>query len=96
MIDPTNQRYPKPFDKVNIIQKQHYATGELTSGVVKDVLTKKRFHPRGHKVRFTNGIIGRVQSFVDEVGEQTPLSDQKLKSMVDNSAKYIPGEDELI
>lgn len=96
MIDPTNQRYPITGDRVNIIQKQHYATGELTSGVVKDVLTKKRFHPRGHKVRLTNGLIGRVQSFVDEVGEQTQLSDQTPQSVVDNSAKYFPGEDELV
>lgn len=61
-----NQRYPKPGDRVNIIQKKHYETGELTTGVVKDVLTRARFHSRGHKVRLENGIIGRVQSFADE------------------------------
>lgn len=96
MIDPSNQRYPIIGDKVNIIQKQHYATGELTSGVVKDVLTKKRFHPRGHKVRLINGIIGRIQSFVDEVGEQSYLPDQTPQPVENNSAKYFPGEDELV
>lgn len=96
MIDPTNQRYPKPGDLVNIIQKQHYATGELTSGVVKDVLTKKRFHPRGHKVRLINGIIGRVQSFVDEVGEKTQLSDYETQPASPDLPKYFPGEDELV
>lgn len=60
------QRYPQPGDRVLAMQKIHYATGELTEGVVKDVLTKKRFHPRGHKVRLTSGIIARVQKFLDE------------------------------
>ena len=51
-------------------QKIHYESGELTEGIVQEVLTSARFHPRGHKVRLTNGIIGRVQKFV--TGE-TPL-----------------------
>lgn len=67
------QRYPKVGDKVNVIQKIHYTTGELTTGVVKDILTRSRFHPRGHKVRLTNGIIGRIQSYADEVGPQSQL-----------------------
>ncbi|MBU0708869.1 YwbE family protein [Patescibacteria group bacterium] len=60
-----NQRKPKPGDKVRVAQKKDYTTGELTTGVVQDVLTKKDTHPRGHKVRLTTGIIGRVQEFAE-------------------------------
>ncbi len=66
------QRRPKVGDKVNIVQKKHYESGELTTGVVKDVLTRSRYHSRGHKVRLENGIIGRVQSFVDLPCEYSP------------------------
>lgn len=51
--------------KVKIIQKQHQRTGQLTEGVVKDILTKSPVHHRGIKVRLDNGIIGRVQEVVD-------------------------------
>ncbi len=64
------KRKPKVGERVNVVQKQHYSTGRLTTGTVKDVLTNSKYHPRGHKVRLENGVIGRVQSFVDEVGEQ--------------------------
>lgn len=59
-------RVPKPGDRVKVVQKKNYASGILTTGVVKDVLTKKKFHSRGHKVRLKSGIIGRVQEFLDE------------------------------
>ncbi|MBU1110689.1 YwbE family protein [Patescibacteria group bacterium] len=59
-------RYPKPGEEVRILQKTDYQSGNLTIGIVKDVLTKKRTHSRGHKVRLTSGIIGRVQSFSDD------------------------------
>jgi len=51
--------------KVKIIQKQHQRTGQLTEGVVKDILTKSAVHPHGIKVRLDNGIIGRVQEVID-------------------------------
>lgn len=69
-IPPSEQQYPQKGDHVLVAQKIHYESGELTEGIVQDVLTCARFHPRGHKVRLTNGIIGRVQKFV--AGE-TPL-----------------------
>jgi len=43
------------------IEKRNYANGQLTQGVVDEILTSKRFHPRGIKVRFTDGTIARVQ-----------------------------------
>jgi uncharacterized repeat protein (TIGR03833 family) len=83
-------RYPKPGDKVKVVQKKDYASGQLTEGVVKDVLTSKKFHPRGHKVRLTNGIIGRVQEFADQ-----PAKDLPPENTYDQ-ASYKPGEDELV
>jgi len=51
--------------KVRVIQKKHQRTGQLTEGVVKDVLTKSAVHNRGIKVRLDNGIIGRVQEVIE-------------------------------
>jgi uncharacterized repeat protein (TIGR03833 family) len=45
---------------VLVVTKQDQGTGRLTEGVVKDVLTRSRTHPRGIKVRLQNGQIGRV------------------------------------
>lgn len=46
---------------VNIVLKADQRTGQLTSGIIADVLTKGE-HPRGIKVRLLDGQIGRVQS----------------------------------
>lgn len=58
-------RYPKPGDHVKVIEKHNYGSGVLTEGIVQDVLTHSAFHPRGHKVRLTDGTIGRVQEFLE-------------------------------
>lgn len=47
--------------RVRIVQKQHQRTGQLTEGIVKDILTSSAIHHRGIKVRLDNGIVGRVQ-----------------------------------
>lgn len=89
------QRYPKVGDHVNVIQKPHYPTGELTTGVVREVLTKARFHPRGHKVRLESGIIGRVQSFVDQVGVQKQLQSEVESPVREGQASELLGPDDL-
>ena len=48
--------------KVEIVQKHHQRTGELTEGVVKRILTKSPNHPHGIKVQLTTGEIGRVKN----------------------------------
>ena len=56
------KRIPKPpqkGDKVKIIIKPYHKKITKT-GIVKDVLTKKKFHSRGHKVRLEDGTIGRI------------------------------------
>ena len=47
--------------RVAIIQKHHQGTGELTQGIVADILTNSVNHPRGIKVRLETGQVGRVQ-----------------------------------
>ncbi|NTU99185.1 YwbE family protein [Candidatus Falkowbacteria bacterium] len=51
----------KPGIEVSIVQKHHQRTGELTEGVVADILTSSPTHPHGIKVRLQTGEVGRVQ-----------------------------------
>jgi uncharacterized repeat protein (TIGR03833 family) len=51
---------------VNIVQKQDQRTGQLTQGVVKDILTNSRTHPHGIKVRLESGIVGRVKEIIGQ------------------------------
>lgn len=50
--------------------KDDQPTGRLTRGVVQDILTKSAYHPRGIKVRLTDGCVGRVQA----IGELIELT----------------------
>lgn len=50
--------------QVMVVKKEHQRTGQLTQGVVKDILTNSAQHPRGIKVRLTDGVIGRVQEVI--------------------------------
>ena len=47
---------------VEIVQKHHQRTGELTEGIVKKILTKSLNHPHGIKVQIENGLVGRVKN----------------------------------
>ena len=46
---------------VSIVQKKDQASGKLTKGVVKDILTKSSVHQHGIKVRLETGEVGRVK-----------------------------------
>ncbi|CAN0233606.1 unnamed protein product, partial [Discosporangium mesarthrocarpum] len=50
--------------KVEVVQKHHQRSGELTSGIVGRLLTSAPFHPRGIKVMLHGGVVGRVQNLV--------------------------------
>lgn len=54
-----------PGRVVDIVLKKDQASGKLTRGIVKDILTNSKFHPRGIKVRLQDGNIGRVQAIVE-------------------------------
>jgi uncharacterized repeat protein (TIGR03833 family) len=49
---------PKIGDKVQIAIKPY--KGKIAKGIVKKVLTKVKYHTRGHKVLLESGEIGRV------------------------------------
>ncbi len=51
----------KPGLKVSIVLKKDQRTGNLTEGIVQDILTNSANHPHGIKVRLESGDIGRVQ-----------------------------------
>ena len=46
---------------VEIVQKHHQRTGELTEGIVQRILTNSSNHPHGIKVRLKTGEVGRVK-----------------------------------
>jgi uncharacterized repeat protein (TIGR03833 family) len=50
---------------VRVIKKSDQKTGEISEGIVKEVLTKSKFHPHGIKVILEDGIIGRVKEVVN-------------------------------
>ena len=50
---------PNAGDKVIIIVKP-YHTHNCQTGIVQNVLTRRKIHTRGHKVRLTTGVIGRT------------------------------------
>lgn len=52
----------RPGVKVAIVQKQDQRTGELTRGIVADILTNSPTHPHGIKVRLQSGEVGRVHT----------------------------------
>lgn len=51
---------------VEIVEKQNQRSGELTTGVVQDILTKSPKHPHGIKVRLDTGEVGRVKNIIEE------------------------------
>ncbi|MCA2001137.1 MAG: YwbE family protein [Chloroflexi bacterium] len=61
----------KPGMTALIVLKQDQRTGKLTRGVIKDILTKSPNHPRGIKVRLTDGRVGRVKEIVLDKDEKT-------------------------
>ena len=54
-----------PGREVVIVLKKDQKTGKLTRGIVQNILTSSAFHPRGIKVRLTDGQVGRIQQIVD-------------------------------
>ena len=60
----TQRKDIRPGVRVKVLQKPHQRTGELTEGVVKDILTNSAVHHRGIKVRLEGGIVARVQEIL--------------------------------
>ncbi|KYZ77882.1 hypothetical protein AXX12_17645 [Anaerosporomusa subterranea] len=63
-MDGTKRSDIRPGLQVKIVQKQHQRSGQLTVGVVKDILTSSAVHTRGIKVRLSDGTVGRVHEII--------------------------------
>lgn len=48
--------------EVEVVQKHHQRSGELTDGFVKRILTKSPNHHHGIKVMLETGEVGRVKN----------------------------------
>ncbi len=49
---------------VHIVLKEDQRSGNLTQGIVKNILTNSPTHPHGIKVRLASGAVGRVQEIL--------------------------------
>lgn len=61
MADGTKLSDIKVGLECEIVQKHHQRTGELTTGVIKRILTKNAQHTHGIKVMLETGEVGRVK-----------------------------------
>jgi len=53
--------------EVEVVQKHHQRSGELTVGVVKRLLTKSANHSHGIKVELESGEVGRVKKVLGKL-----------------------------
>lgn len=60
-MDGTKRADIKIGGEVSVVQKQDQRSGNLTKGIVKDILTKSPNHHHGIKVRLEDGTVGRVK-----------------------------------
>ena len=51
--------------EVEVVQKHHQRSGELTEGFVKRILTSAPKHHHGIKVMLDDGIVGRVKKVIN-------------------------------
>ncbi|MEP3389205.1 MAG: YwbE family protein [Reichenbachiella sp.] len=65
MSDGTIRKNIQVGAEVEIVQKHHQRSGELTNGIVKRLLTKSPNHPHGIKVQLETGEVGRVKEVLD-------------------------------
>lgn len=66
MSDGKNRKEVQIGIEVEVVQKHHQRSGELTEGIVKKLLTNSPTHPHGIKVMLEDGIIGRVKNIIEE------------------------------
>lgn len=65
MLDGRNRKDVQIGLEVEVVQKHHQRSGELTNGIVKKILTKSPNHPHGIKVMLEDGTVGRVKEIID-------------------------------
>lgn len=62
-----NREDVKIGSRVEVVLKEDQRTGNLTPGIVAEILTNSSFHPHGIKVRLEDGQVGRVQNILPPV-----------------------------
>jgi len=60
-LDGTLRKNIKSGLAVGIVLKEDQSSGYITTGTVRDILTKSPKHPHGIKVRLIGGDVGRVK-----------------------------------
>jgi uncharacterized repeat protein (TIGR03833 family) len=65
MADGQNRKDIQIGIEVEVVQKHHQRSGELTEGVVKKILTNSPTHLHGIKVMLEGGIVGRVKNILN-------------------------------
>ena len=80
-----------PGAPVSIVLKQDQPTGREVQGVVQDLLTRGN-HPRGIKVRLTDGRVGRVQRMASESRqpEHAPTQQPSTNCTVRREGRQAP------
>ncbi len=63
-MNGVNRSDIRPGLQVKIVLKKDQQSGELTQGIVKDILTNSPSHPHGIKVRLESGQIGQVKEII--------------------------------
>ncbi len=66
MLDGKRKDDVQPGAIVRVVEKHNQKTGQLTEGVVKDVLTSSAVHPHGIKVLLESGVVGRVKEIINQ------------------------------
>ena len=61
MLDGKNRNNIKIGKSAEVVQKHDQQSGDLTTGIVKKILTKSSNHPHGIKVQLETGEVGRVK-----------------------------------
>lgn len=64
-MDGTLRKNIERGQLVNIVLKKDQRSGNLTEGIIKDILTKSPKHTHGIKVRLESGEVGRVKEVLD-------------------------------
>jgi len=63
-MDGTKRADIRPGLRVQIVLKKDQGTGNLTEGIVAEILTNSSTHHHGIKVRLEGGAVGRVKTIL--------------------------------
>ena len=65
-MDGSTRSDISPGMRVAIVLEEDQASGRLTEGIVRDLLTRSPSHPHGIKVRLESGLVGRVKRILQD------------------------------